>query len=589
MKSLNLLNSIRFKVILIFVIIITPLLILLFYNNFYAMNIVREQVAQSYSNTLPLYVRQIDKRLDEIRNYLIKTATLDPDLTAFRLLQHDSIGYFQTLQILSTRLGNEISFYNEVDTFFIYSKNQDELIISTEGNYYSERYSSIRSILDQLITDSDKLQPKEWKLLKIKDQFILCKIETDHYGTYFGAFVNVSSLADIKSLLGTNDSNETIILSDSGKPLMKTSSSEGKIKEIQRVFTDLGKRYRVITDSNESSKYILVGSKSDRADLFFVTAIPEKDILRDLPFFQLIIYFIIIVAIITFIFYTFFIWKVLFKPFGELTRAMKKIAQGDINMRMEERGSNEFRFMVKTFNNMASQIHNLKINVYEEEIRTQQAELKHLQVQINPHFYANSLNIIYNLAALKDFKLVQKMTIHLAEYFRFIMRTNTRYVTLSEEINHIRNYLEIQRLRFVDKLEFHISVPQEYENCSLPPLTIQPFVENAIIHGLSSSKGIFDIEICVSPGRDDYDQNYEVRIIDNGCGFPNEVLTYLQEGQYITNNTDKHLGIWNVYNRLKMCFGNRAEIKFENKLEGGAEVSLKLPKTNIDKEEGKVC
>jgi two-component system sensor histidine kinase YesM len=109
----------------------------------------------------------------------------------------------------------------------------------------------------------------------------------------------------------------------------------------------------------------------------------------------------------------------------------------------------------------------LKINVYEEMMKAQEAEFKHLQAQINPHFYLNSLNVIYSLSSLGENRLVERMTEHLADYFRFITRAHRDSITVEEELEHIRNYLEIQSLRFPEKLAYRIDLPEELRTCRL--------------------------------------------------------------------------------------------------------------------------
>ncbi len=107
-----------------------------------------------------------------------------------------------------------------------------------------------------------------------------------------------------------------------------------------------------------------------------------------------------------------------------------------------------------TFNGMMEQIQELRIHVYEEQLNKQKAELQHLQLQINPHFFMNSLNIIYNLALVKNYALIQEMAISLVQYFRYMFRSNLTFLPLKDELQHIRNYIRIQELRFLDSAGF---------------------------------------------------------------------------------------------------------------------------------------
>lgn len=247
---------------------------------------------------------------------------------------------------------------------------------------------------------------------------------------------------------------------------------------------------------------------------------------------------------------------------------------------------------------MTSQIQHLKIDVYEEQLRTREAEFKQLQMQINPHFYLNSLNIIHSLASLQKHELVQQMAGHLADYFRFSLRAGKREIRLGEEMEHIRHYLEIQKLRFPNRLNYVLDIDPAISQYVLPPLTLQPFVENAIIHGFQRRSEPFVIEIeakwapqedggaSVAAGTPPARGMLELCVRDNGVGFDPELLDRLQQGQYAENPDGQHIGIWNVAHRLLVKHGDQAGISFSNQPAGGAAVVIRLPAQTEEKEGG---
>jgi two-component system sensor histidine kinase YesM len=269
-----------------------------------------------------------------------------------------------------------------------------------------------------------------------------------------------------------------------------------------------------------------------------------------------------------------------------LIQGMNQIMRGDLNTRLNENHSSEFAFLMGTFNNMVTQISKLKIDVYEEKIRTQDAEFGLLQVQIRPHFYLNSLNIIHSLAAIKEYALIQKMTQLLAEYFRFIIQTKNGTVSLESEIRHIQNYLEIQKLRFPNQLNYEIVLPDRFRNCIILPLTIQTFVENSIIHGFASRKELFVIRILVDANDQAADDLLWIEVSDNGIGFPEPILRKLQDGTYENEVFDDgHLGIQNVMQRQRIQYDAKAKLLFNNGANKGAEIKIGIPLSYEDKEE----
>jgi two-component system sensor histidine kinase YesM len=225
---------------------------------------------------------------------------------------------------------------------------------------------------------------------------------------------------------------------------------------------------------------------------------------------------------------------------------------------------------------MAEQISNLRIGMYEEQLRAQQNEMKQLQAQINPHFYMNSLNIIYNFAVLKDHDSVKKMALHMADYFRFIMRANRDAITLEEELRHIGNYVEIQKFRFPDKLDCVVDIPEHWRTATLPALTLQPFIENAIIHGFVNRREKFIIRIQAGIAAGDASQLVIV-IRDNGVGFRPDVLDRLRRGEELPASETSRLGIANVVQRLRLRYEGQAGVEFDNDPECGAVVRVRLP------------
>nr|WP_255570350.1 histidine kinase [Cohnella sp. CFH 77786] len=270
--------------------------------------------------------------------------------------------------------------------------------------------------------------------------------------------------------------------------------------------------------------------------------------------------------------------RLVFKPIQRLASGMRILGKGQLDYRLKEENSKEFQLITQQFNRMAEQISNLKIDIYEEHMKVQQAELKHLQAQINPHFFMNSLNIVYHLVELQRYPLIKKMISHLVSYFRFIMSTNDSWITLSSEMNHIRNYMEIQMVMYPDKLIFHDQLPRELENALVPPLLVQPFVENAIKHGFINNAKPFRIAVTVSEeDGEDGVPRLAIQIRDSGPGFSERQLESLNAGIYEKAPTDRQLGIWNVRRRLNMFYDEAANLAFRNDPQGGGIVEMRLP------------
>ena len=182
--------------------------------------------------------------------------------------------------------------------------------------------------------------------------------------------------------------------------------------------------------------------------------------------------------------------------------------------------------MLHNFNDMVSEIKNLKIDNYEKALDIQKSYLQYLQMQVNPHFYLNALNIIYSLAQMKHYALIQEMTMSLVEYSRYMFRSPEQLVTVQQEMEHVEHYMKIQQMRFPDRIVFTAEISAEVEDALIPPFVIQSFVENSIKYAVNFEQH----NVCSIRGKivESHGELYVlIEVRDNGKGYQEEVLELL--------------------------------------------------------------
>lgn len=175
-------------------------------------------------------------------------------------------------------------------------------------------------------------------------------------------------------------------------------------------------------------------------------------------------------------------------PLKDLRETMLEIASGAQNLRAKEVGAYELREVTRQFNAMLDQIDQLMVAIRSQEETTRQYQLQALSSQINPHFLYNTLDTIIWMAEFHDSQRVVQVTKSLATYFRLALNQGKDLICLSDEINHVRQYLFIQKQRYGDKLEYEINENVAFDNLVLPKLVLQPLVENALYHGIKERK-----------------------------------------------------------------------------------------------------
>ncbi|QYR22519.1 histidine kinase [Paenibacillus sp. sptzw28] len=259
-------------------------------------------------------------------------------------------------------------------------------------------------------------------------------------------------------------------------------------------------------------------------------------------------------------------------PFGYLVRKIESLGAGDYGSRATVKTNTEFDYLFERFNEMASRIQSLIENVYEEKVRTREAEFKHLQSQINPHFLYNCMFYIMSMAN-KSPNAVISMAKNLSRFYRYITRKAGMNTTLEDEIHLIESYLEVQSLRN-KRLTYRIDMPSSMLELSVPTLLLQPIVENAVVHGLEKRRKAGRILI---QGKESDDQ-YIIYIDDDGAGLSVEALQMLEER--VRNNLqysdEMGCGLSNVHHRLINRYGPDAGLSFSSNEWGGFRVTLRL-------------
>ncbi|MED4225582.1 sensor histidine kinase [Neobacillus cucumis] len=568
LKTLIPFKSLQFRITFLFFIVSIPIIGFLICNNYYSIQVVRNQIAYSNENMITLYMRQIDSKLQRVDDYLLDFAVrnvylLDMDLPEKENNQKYNFSKIQLYQTISTDITN----FSGIDTLFVYSETNKDLLTTYNYNPDYKEEQVIRNGILQIITNEKNYKPDQWYFSEINGhyyQFHIIKVGK----VYVGAWGNIKNLMAPLDLIDLGGNGASLLV-DQSIGLM------GNRDFIKKNQINLGYKRNLYNLTGEHDKYLVVGAKSSKGDFSLEAIIPDKKILEKLPYLQRVIWLICIGSLVILPILYLSFRRLLWTPINKIVAVMRKIKDGHLETRINtsKPTSAEFELMNETFNSMMSELKELKINLYEEKLNMQKAELKHLQLQINPHFFMNALNVINNLAQVKNYHLVQEMTISLVQYFRFMFRSNSDFVLLGDEIEHTYNYLRIQELRFPKNLKYRISIPDSFKNCQVPPLLIQTFVENSIKHGMTMEQ-VNHINIKIQKF-----ENKKIVIViqDSGKGFPKEVLHQLQAELCISNGEGEHIGIWNVHRRLNLLYKKQAYVNFSNDPNGGAIVKIALP------------
>ncbi|MGN1146371.1 MAG: sensor histidine kinase, partial [Acetatifactor sp.] len=262
------------------------------------------------------------------------------------------------------------------------------------------------------------------------------------------------------------------------------------------------------------------------------------------------------------------------QPIRQLSEVTDQVTKGNLAVRSDVRTGAEVSMLSDSLNTMIDKINELLEQVTKEQRRLRKAEFELLQSQINPHFLYNTLDAIVWLAESGEQKKVVSMVGSLSEFFRTSLNQGKDIISIREELQHVRSYLEIQQIRYQDILKYEIHVPEELQKYLIPKITIQPLVENALYHGIKNKRGFGSIVIS---GKEEKDF-LVLEIIDNGIGMSEERLRQVEEGIWHKVPTEKDIyGLYNVNERIRLNFGEKFGISIESVYGEGTVVSVRLP------------
>lgn len=543
------LNSISTRLLVLVLVMVVPIVGLFIYTNIQSRNILLSQVENAHRNTLQSYAYQLDFQLSNTQSEIVGLVTTETDPQIITYSQDGYSAQYAKVR-LKNMLGDKLLSNSYISGYFMQIPEADgyeTFLYTTNARYATLSQDTLQEYLVNAI-DSGSLQ-NQWQLCTIgKDDylFVFCGSPDNIYA---GAYIKLSSLLQMFMPDNTDDSQLYLL------PASALYELTGSL----------------------ASDRILVSYPLSDADFSFAVSLSQDEILASFPFLQKYTLIISILLIAMVLLLILLIHRIVTVPLLTLTNAMHQIQKGNLDHRIPPvRATAEISLVNNTFNHMVNEIQSLKIDIYEQQLKTQKAQLRNLQLQIKPHFLINTLNMVYNLIETERLPLARKLIQYSVEFFRYMVKVDDDLVPLNEEMDHVKSYLDIQSLRYEGQFAYHIEVSPMIHDALIPPVTIQTFVENSIKYALTPTE-VLHIHITVSSFEKDFFPYVKIVIHDNGAGYPYEYLSLINAGKNIMKENGKHIGIRNTVQKLQLLFGEKATWHFYN--QDGAVAEIILPAT----------
>jgi len=305
--------------------------------------------------------------------------------------------------------------------------------------------------------------------------------------------------------------------------------------------------------------YLVIYTLSDYLGMVLCRFIPEEQIFGQIKKYKKAFCFFTLIALLIIVLFSLFAIRYIHQPLKKLICSFEKLEEGNLEIQIYHNHKDEFQYIYKRFNAMVKKLNLLVHQVYKQKIFAQEAELKHLQSQINPHFLYNSFFCLNNMIMKGDYETAEQFTNQLGIYFHFITRNASDMVTLDNEVAHARIYAKIQERRFRNRIKVEFQdTPEEVKTLIVPRLIVQPIIENAFVHGLKDvlENGLLRVIFVSETGR------LMIQVEDNGKNINEEQVGKLNFLLNSSQNEFESTAIINIHRRIRIKYGNDSGIKF---------------------------
>ena len=550
-------SSLHRVIVLVFAVLI-PLNLLTLVLGQRVMTESEKQIGQELWHTLALYLDLADEATKRVDTYLALLSIDNPDFLRLRDKEIDSeeerYRQVQAVVDLQTNLKEKREAEFFINAIFAYFPEKN--IFANDSNYTARSFQVRNRIMEE-IEDGSAAPRQGVRLLSVGERTVLVAM-SEHRGVWYGSWIELSDIA----LQIPLEEGRILAFTDRDGQVLYASRELPEQVELRTGRQKIGEQ-----------SYLISAAAFPSGELYALELVPARQISGALPFAIRLLQILSVAAVIALPILLLAMQRWIVSPVAQLNRAIETVEGGDLDYRIPEREQGtEFNRINRSFNHMMDQVEELKISVYEEQLLAQKIKMRFLAQQIKPHFILNTLNILYSYEQ-EEFPLIQRMIVYLSRYFRYVINANQDFVTLGQEMEHLRNYFEIQQARYVRTFEARVDFDPDLANCLIPPLLLQSFAENAIKYALLPDR-IVQIRVTA----EETETGMRLTVTDDGRGISTEMLERIEQFRRDrVFRTDLGVGVQNAIDRVELLYSGQGNVMLSARDGGGTLVTIDLP------------
>lgn len=588
-------NSIRTKLIVFMLIAaVVPIVVTMFVTYFYTTNSLKTRAAQEDANLLYQGQRNLVSLLDDLNR---SSSTVYSNTEFFRLMQggyedvQNNSRVYAALSYISTSIPDVFQVYlyenvNRKATLVTLNTPKRQLDTDSFKDVPNDQSLSVQSTHMSHSYGFAELQPKYPSVPVFTLHRRIEQVPSSKVLGYLSIDVQLSAITDIVEQLYNKDKENmyiidhlgTIIYSDQDQQFGQPLRSAWYMNNIYESDNDKG------NFEYDNNVFVYQRLQAAGADWTLVKQVPVSYLNREANQAVTINLMLLAFSLIIIVIATILISIRITAPIKQLGKYMNAIQNGNLNVDIQPSSKDEVGTVMIRFRSMMDTINNLILQEYKLELSNKTNQLRALQAQINPHFLNNTLQIIGTLALELKVPRIYALLTALAKMMHYSMNNEDKIVTLRDELDHVKAYIELQKERFENRFDIRYDVEESLYHLPMPKMILQPIIENYFKHGLQRTQTDGLIRITARKGSDDL---AEITIENNGTKVPDYKLAQLQReldnfnNPGITRPGDAKkdarrltIGLTNVLARLQIVSGDNASLKVSNLEPEGCMITL---------------
>lgn len=550
-------------------VMMVPLLIFMLISTHISRGAVESSEISSNLSRMELSKSYIEEQLNWYNDFLFSALVDDklvPSITTMDNISATNV--FNTQSYIKDKLfglynGDEdilsVKLVSYEDRRFYKVENKDFYI---ENEYDKAKNNEAKAAIFKVDPETNSFTLAR-NIYRFEDQKLVGKLEMQ---------VSFSFMEHIAEKLQSNEQESILLLDTHGNQLYTPIENDQSIKISEDISTKLNTLKGTKYFTKDKDYYFFQELMNEQ--IILLKVVPEEVMMVGAVYIGQTGIAILLISIFLTIILSIIVSNQVAKPIIALSRKMEHVEENNFSVEIDTSRSDEIGHLNRKYKEMINRIRELIEKDYKREMENRDAQFLALQSQINPHFLFNTLQVISGMALKRKAKDIYAMTQKLAFMFRYITNKRGDLVYMKEEVNHLNNYLYIQKVRFGDNISIHLFVDEAVNEAIIPLLTLQPIIENSFKHGFESQieKGHLKIDI-----QKVFDE-VEIIIEDNGVGMPIQVLEKLREK--ISSNIEsqnRSIGLKNVDSRIKLYFGKEYGVEIFSKESEYTKVILRMP------------